>query len=199
MALRIDQIDEQDGQTPLDLNETAGLIPTHIETMGALNEWEQESILLAAKWLRRAKISEVLTEGFCRDLHRKMFGKTWRWAGTFRSSDKNIGCAWPLISVKLSELFANVAYWVDNKTFNPDELATRFHHGLVWIHPFPNGNGRHSRMMADALLKQVGQPAFSWGGGANMVSANAVRLQYLSALRAADKNDFVDLLAFVRS
>lgn len=199
MAVDLDTPDAQDGQTPLDPDETAGLIPRHIETKGALNDWEQENILQATKWLRRVKIPEVLSESFCRDLHRKMFNKTWKWAGTFRQSDKNIGCDWTLVAIKLNQLLGNAQYWVEHETFPPDELAARFHHAAVWIHPFPNGNGRHARMMADALLKQLGRPAFSWGSGANLVSANTVRARYLAALRAADKNDFTDLLAFVRS
>lgn len=104
-----------------------------------------------------------------------------------------------MVAVKLNQLLGNAKYWVESETFPPDELAARVHHVLVWIHPFPNGNGRHSRMMADALLKQLGRPAFSWGGGGNLVSANEVRARYLAALRAADKNDFTELLAFVRS
>jgi Fic-DOC domain mobile mystery protein B len=191
--------DEQNGQTPLDPDEKAGLIPGHIETKGALNDWEQENILQTTRWLRRAKITEVLTESFCRDLHRRMFNKTWKWAGTFRMSDKNIGCDWPLVAVKLKQLLGNAQYWVENDTFPADELAARFHHALVFIHPFPNGNGRHSRMMADALLKQLGRPVFSWGSGANLIIANEVRARYLAALRAADKNDFTVLLTFVRS
>jgi Fic-DOC domain mobile mystery protein B len=94
-----------------------------------------------------------------------MFNKTWKWAGTFRTSDKNIGCDWTLVPVKLNQLLGNAKYWVEHETFEPDALAARFHHALVWVHPFPNGNGRHSRMMADALLKQLGRQAFSWGGG----------------------------------
>ena len=192
-------LDEQDGQTPLDPDEKAGLIPRHIDTKGALNDWEQENILQATKWLRRAKVPDVLSESFCRELHRRMFNKTWKWAGTFRMSDKNIGCDWTLLAAKLNQLLGNAKYWVENETFPPDELAARFHHALVWMHPFPDGNGRHSRMMADALLKQLGQKAFSWGGGGNLVSANEVRARYLAGLRAADKNEFTDLLAFVRS
>ena len=199
MALVLDQQDGQDGQTPLDPDERAGLIPRHIETQGALNDWEQENILQAAKWLRRAKVPEVLSDGFCRDLHRRMFNKTWKWAGKFRTSDKNIGCDWTLVAVKLNQLLGNTKYWVANETFAPDETAARLHHALVWIHPFPNGNGRHSRMMTDALLKQLGQKAFSWGDGGNVVNASEVRARYLAALRAADKNDFAGLLAFVRS
>ena len=192
-------LDEQDGQTPLDPDEKVGLIPRHIETKGALNDWEQQNILQSTKWLRSIKAPAVLSEDFCRELHRKMFNKTWKWAGTFRTSDKNIGCEWGLVSMKLNQLLGNARYWVENETFLPDELAARFHHDLVCIHPFPNGNGRHSRMMADALLKQLGQKAFNWGGGANLGSANEVRARYLAALRAADKNDFTDLFAFVRS
>jgi Fic-DOC domain mobile mystery protein B len=199
MALNLNTPDEQDGRTPLDPDEKAGLIPAFIETKGALNDWEQENILQAVKWLQRVKAQEVLSEGFCRDLHKKMFNKTWSWAGKFRQSDKNIGCDWTLVAVKLNQLLGNTQYWVENKSFPPDELATRFHHALVWIHPFPNGNGRHARMMTDALLKQLGQKAFSWGSGANLTSANEVRARYLAALRAADRNDFTDLLVFVRS
>jgi Fic-DOC domain mobile mystery protein B len=191
-------LDEQDGQTPLDPDEMAGLMPRHIETKGALNDWEQENILQATRWLRR-RVPEALSEGFCRDLHHRMFGKTWSWAGTFRKSDKNIGCDWRLVSVRLNQLLGNALYWVENETFPPDEIAARFHHALVLIHPFPNGNGRHSRMMADALLKQMGQKAFSWGGGGDLVVANEVRARYLAALRAADQNDFTALMAFVRS
>lgn len=192
-------LDEQDGQTPVDPDEKAGLIPRHIETKGELDDWEQQNILQATKWLRSIKAPAVLSERFCRELHRKMFNKTWKWAGTFRRSDKNIGCDWTLVAIKLKQLLDNAQYWVENETFAPDELAARFHHELVWIHPFPNGNGRHSRMMADALLKKMGQKAFTWGGGANLVNANEVRARYLAALRAADKNDFTDLFAFVRS
>ena len=191
--------DGKNGQTPLDPDEKAGLIPRHIDTKGALNDWEQENILQATKWLRRAKVQEVLSEGFCRDLHRRMFNKTWNWAGTFRTSDKNIGCDWTLVAVKLNQLLGNAKYWVETETFAPDETAARFHHALVWIHPFPHGNGRHSRMMADALLKQLGQKSFSWGGAGNRVSAGEMRARYLAALRAADRNEFTALLAFVRS
>lgn len=199
MAVDLGDLNAQDSQTPLDPNEMAGLIPRHIETNGALNEWEQENILQATQWLRSARRPDVLTESFCRELHRRMFNKTWKWAGTFRMSDENIGCDWTLICVKLNQLLGNANYWVNNETFAVDELAARIHHALVLIHPFPNGNGRHVRMMADALLKQLGRPAFTWGSGTSLVTANEARARYLAALQAADKNEFADLLAFVRS
>lgn len=193
------ELDEQDGQTPLDPDEKAGLIPDHLATKGELNDWEQENILLAVRWLKRVRSPDVLSEGFCRDLHKRMLGKTWAWAGTFRKSDKNIGCDWAQVGVKLAQLFGNTRWWVENNTFPPDEIAARFHRELVWIHPFPNGNGRHSRMMADALLRSMGQPPFTWGAGGHLVGANEVRAQYLAALRAADQGDYPLLLAFVRS
>jgi Fic-DOC domain mobile mystery protein B len=192
-------LEEQDGQTPLDPDEKAGLIPEHLTTQGELNDWEQENILRAVRWLKRTRSPDVLSEGFCRTLHAKMFDLTWSWAGTFRKSDKNIGCDWAQVGVKLAQLFGNTRWWVENATFPHDEIATRFHHDMVWIHPFPNGNGRHSRMMADALLRSLGSPAFSWGSGGNLVAANDVRARYLAALRAADQGDYQSLLAFVRS
>lgn len=190
---------EQDGQTPLDPDEKAGLIPVHIATKQDLNDWEQENILMAVRWLRSSRQQDVLTEAFCRKLHERMFGKTWAWAGTFRKSDKNIGCDWTQVSVKLAQLFGNARWWIENGSFLPDEIAARFHRDLVWIHPFPNGNGRHARLMADVLLRSLGQPAFTWGGGGSMVDATAVRVRYLAALRSADANDYAPLVAFVRS
>lgn len=192
-------LDEQDGQTPLDHDEKAGLITEHLTTKGDLNDWEQENILRAVRWLKRTRSPDVLSEGFCRMLHAKMFDLTWSWAGTFRKSDKNIGCDWTQVSVRLRNLFDNTRWWIDNATFPPDEIAARFHRDLVWIHPFPNGNGRHSRMMADALLRSLGRPAFSWGSGGNLVAANDARARYLAALRAADQGDHRLLLGFVRS
>lgn len=190
---------EHDGQTPLDPDETAGLIPQHLANKGDLNDWEQENILHAVRWLMRSRSPHILGEGFCRELHQQMFGKTWEWAGTFRRSDKNIGCDWTQIAVRLSNLFGNTRWWLENATFSRDEIVARFHHELVWIHPFPNGNGRHARMMADALLRSLGRPVFSWGSGNTLVAANDVRALYLAALRAADQGDYAQLLRFVRS
>lgn len=192
-------LDEQDGQTPLDPDQKAGLIPEYLATKGDLNDWEQENILRAVRWLKRTRSPDVLREGFCRTLHGKMFDLTWSWAGTFRKSDKSIGCDWTQVAVRLNILFGNVRWWVDNATFPPDEIAARFHRDLVWIHPFPNGNGRHSRIMADALLRSLGQPAFTWGSSSNLVATNDVRARYLASLRAADQGDHRLLLAFVRS
>jgi Fic-DOC domain mobile mystery protein B len=177
-------LDEQDGQTPLDPDEKTGLIPEHLTTKAELNDWEQENILRAVRWLKRSRSPDVLSEGFCRDLHKQMLGQTW---------------SWTQVGIKLAQLFGNTRWWIDNATFSADEIAARFHRDLVWIHPFPNGNGRHSRMMADALLRSLKQPAFTWGNGGNLVAANDMRARYLAALRAADQGDYQLLLAFVRS
>lgn len=188
----------QPGQTPLDADESAQLIPRHIATQGQLNEWEQANIVEALKWLKRGRHPSVLTEEFCRALHKRMFGKTWRWAGTFRQSDKNIGGDWRQVPMRLRQLLDNTRFWVDEKVFPLDEIAVRFHHQLVLIHVFPNGNGRHARLMTDSLLKQVGAHAFSWGQGVDLVAAGDVRDIYLDALRTADAGDIAKLSAFVR-
>jgi Fic-DOC domain mobile mystery protein B len=191
--------DYQPGQTPLDADEAAQLIPRHIATQNALDEWEQANILRAVQWARRQKAPTVLTEDFCRELHRRMFDRTWRWAGQFRQSDKNIGCAWPQVATRLRQLLDNTRYQMDENVFALDEAAARFHHQLVLVHPFPNGNGRHSRLMTDCLMRQNATPLFSWGSAQNLADAGAIRQRYIAALRAADAGDIAPLVAFVRS
>ncbi|MFL1386911.1 mobile mystery protein B [Pseudomonas tritici] len=192
------ELELKPGQTPLDPDEVAGLKPRHIATQGELDEWEAQNILKASRWIARQKKLDVLNDHFCRELHVKMFDDTWKWAGTFRKSDKNIGCDWTQIAVSLRQLLDNMAYWLEHNVFPPEEVAVRFHHRLVWLHAFPNGNGRHARLMTDCLLRQCGLAPFSWGRG-NLVIANEVRQRYIQALRAADANDYALLLAFVRS
>ena len=136
------------GATPLDPDEAAGLVPTHITTQHDLNAWEQANILQGDRWASRQKKRELLEEGFVRDLHRKMFDQTWQWAGTFRKSNKNIGVEWTQVSLKLRDLLDNTRYQIAHQVFSLDEIVIRFHHQLVWIHAFPNGNGRHARLMA---------------------------------------------------
>jgi Fic-DOC domain mobile mystery protein B len=187
------------GQTPLDADEASGLLPAHISTQGELDEWEAENIHNAQQWLLRQKTVDVLSDHFCRELHKRMFCDTWKWAGTFRKTGKNIGCEWTQIGVQLRQLMGNVNYWLEQGVFPLDEVATRFHHQLVWIHPFANGNGRHARLMADVLLRQNQGQDFSWGSSVNLVPANETRKRYIDALRAADAGDYQPLLIFVRS
>ena len=196
MVTKSISLDYPPGATPLDADELANLIPGHLTTQAQLNEWEQLNIVEGNKWARKQR-KEFLTEDFLRQLHKQMFGQTWRWAGTFRKSDKNIGVDWLVIGVELKKLLEDVRYQVEHGTFSADEIAIRFHHRLVSIHPFPNGNGRHARMMADLLVERLGKPRFSWGR-VSLIDANETRQQYIEALQAADGRDIVPLLTFSR-
>ena len=188
------------GATPLDPDEAAGLVPVHITTQADLNAWEQANLVLGDRWAARQKKRELLDEGFVRDLHRQMFDRTWRWAGTFRQSNKNIGVDWPQVAVKLRDLLDNTRYQIENHVFNAEEVAVRFHHQLVLIHAFPNGNGRHARLMADLLIMRLGRPRLTWGGAsASLTPVGAIREKYLVALRAADQGQIDELIEFARS
>jgi len=185
-----------DGATPLEPEELCELIPKHITTQEQLNFWEQQNILVAEQWALKQK--HILSVDFIQKLHRKMFNNTWRWAGCFRRSGKNIGIDWHAIPIQLKILCDDVDYQLQHTSFAVDEIAVRFHHRLVFIHPFPNGNGRHARLMADLLIMQQKQPRFTWGMGQNLSHASPVRMNYVQALRAADKGDFSELLTFSR-
>jgi Fic-DOC domain mobile mystery protein B len=187
------------GATPLNREEIQGLIPTHITTRSELDRFEQENINDAMLWLGTTRPSDILSESFLKQLHNKMFCNVWRWAGTFRHSDKNIGVAWHQIEVELKKLRDDVQYWIENTSFSEDEIAARFHHRLVSIHLFANGNGRHARLVTDLLLVTLlNRPAFSWGS-ADLINAGQDRRKYIDSLHAADKGDYNALLKFVRS
>jgi Fic-DOC domain mobile mystery protein B len=188
-----------EGATAIDPDEAEGLIPDHILVRQDLDEWEQRNIIGAITWLEKTSPTEIINEAFIRKLHRRMFDKVWRWAGTFRKSDKNIGGPWYQIAPRLNNLCEDTRQWIANRTETEDEIATRFHHRLVQIHPFPNGNGRHARLMSDLLLENVlGRPKFTWGGN-NLTDPEEARKRYIAALKAADKHDYQPLLSFVRS
>ena len=193
-----DPFDHQDETaTPVDDEEKDGLIPSYITTRGELNEAEQANILEAVEWAF-TRSRDVLNERLLDNLHKRMFGRVWRWAGTHRRTGKNVGVDAYKIPTELRRMIDDCRYWVDHNTYAPDEIAARFHHRLVWIHPYPNGNGRHARLATDLLLKSLGQPRFSWGQE-NLVDAGLTRQRYADALRAADKHDLTRLLDFVRS
>jgi len=142
---------------------------------------------------------DFLDDFFLRELHKKMYGDVWTWAGKYRQSDKNIGVDWTRISVSLRSLLDDVKYQIENKTYSEIEIAVRFHHRLVWIHLFPNGNGRHARVLADFLIKKINGGVFQWGGGdiRNYASASEMRQKYISALRLADKGNYQPLIDFM--
>ena len=188
---------DDEANTPFEAEEREALIPTHITLKAELNEVEQAGIADADRWAFSRK-RDVLDASFLRTLHKRMFGQVWRWAGTNRQTPRNIGIEAYRIPIEVQALIEDVKYWVEHKTYPPDEIAVRFHHRLVAIHPFPNGNGRHARLAADLLAVQLDRPRFEWGGG-NLMEAAELRKQYVAALKTADNHDITNLLNFARS
>ncbi len=188
---------QDDAGTPLSEEEREGLMPSYITLRNELNEAEQANILEAEVWAFARKRG-VLTEQFLSNLHKRMYGNVWRWAGRYRTSGKNIGVDAYRIPTELRQLLDDCCYWIENNTYEPDEIAACFHHRLVSIHCYPNGNGRHARLAADLFLKSMGRERFSWGS-TNLVDAGKTRERYIAALQAADQHDIGPLLEFVRS
>ena len=188
---------QDDGHTPLSEEDRQGLLLSHIATRDDLNDAEQRNI---AKALRRRAptVDKLLDDMYLRGLHKAMFGEVWEWAGKYRQRVTNVGVAPAQISTDLRTLIGDAKEWVEHRYFEPDELAVRFHHRLVTIHPFPDGNGRHSRISADYLAQALRQPPFSWGAHLDL-EIDALRHAYLSALRTADRGDISPLLRFARS
>lgn len=187
------------GATPLGPDEAEGLLLTHITTREELNRWEQENIAQAVEWAYGRKHSTLLSQKFVLLLHKKMFENVWSWAGEFRKSMKNLGIAPWLIATEVNSLCADTFAWIEYSTYSVEEIAVRFHHRLVCIHPFANGNGRHARLMTDLLLVQkLDSEPFTWGRS-DLVLPGEIREQYIAALRAADKHDLSLLLKFVRT
>ena len=188
------------GQTPLDPNESEGLLVPTIATQGELNEAEQLNIEDAVQWTlqRKFTVDDVLTETFVQQLHRKMYGGVWQWAGEFRKTNKNIGTDKFQISIELRKLIDDCKFWIGKKVYPPDEIAVRFKHKIVSIHCFPNGNGRHSRLIADIIISHIFKlPVFAWGSD-DLYKSGTARASYLQALKKADKHQYKELLKFAR-
>jgi Fic-DOC domain mobile mystery protein B len=189
-----------EANTPLSPAEQADLIPS-LATREELNEWERDNILRGRQWAladRQLSRLDPIREEYIRELHRRMFDQTWKWAGTYRKTDKNLGVPIGEIRDRLAQHLGNGAFWLKNKTYDVDECCVRFHHELVVIYAFPNGNGRHARLIADAIAIKYGRPVFSWGSK-DLIAPGEARNEYLSALRNADKGDFTPLLRFIRA
>jgi Fic-DOC domain mobile mystery protein B len=181
------------GQTPIDEDEKEGLLIRTISTQGELNEAEQLNIQTAMEWTLRRKweARDILSETFVRELHKRMYREVWRWAGEFRQTNKNIGVDKFDIPTQLKQLLDDAKFWMENKTYSSDETAIRFKHRIVSIHCFPNGNGRHSRLIADVIIRHIfNEKVFSWNGD---------RTLYLQSLRNADVGNISDLISFARS
>lgn len=196
-----DLFQEPEDATPLEPQEREGLLQSWITHRKDLNEAEQENILEGAAWARgrrRLPLERMLSVNFMQTFHKRMFGDVWQWAGTFRTTERNIGVQAYRIATELAALLSDVRFWIEHETYPRDEIAIRFHHRLVAIHPFPNGNGRHARLAADLLVERLGGEPFSWGGG-SLADVGDLRARYVAALRAADDHDIGPLLEFARS
>lgn len=193
----MDIFEADDNSTPLTTEEKDGLKLKWITLRSELNEAEARNIAQAQVWLMSNKNKDFCSDTFLRELHKKMFGDVWKWAGTYRTSERNIGVAPYQIPMKLMQLFDDVNFWIENKTYSNREIAVRLHHKLVQIHPFPNGNGRVSRLMADLVLEKLEGTKLYWGN-TNLVNVSEIRSTYIAALRKADAGDYSDLLEFTQ-
>lgn len=184
------------GATPIDPDEARGLIPAHLTLQRELNEYEEANIIEAAEWLIGRRRGDPLDPKFVHTVHNRMFNHTWRWAGEARRSDKNLGVPWLEIPVRLHQMLGDVRAQIEHRACSPVEIAARYHHRLVSIHVFPNGNGRHARLMADLLLMQLEGRRFEWGRG-SLVAAGELRARYIAGLQAADAGNWRPLLEFL--
>ena len=198
MGLKIKYLD---GQTPLNEEELDGLKIRSITTREELDEFEQFNIEKAIQWTFGKKIQakDLLSEKFIKDLHKRMYGEVWKWAGSFRTTEKNLGIKSYLIPVQLQQLLDDVMYWYENQIYSPDEVAVRFKHQLVSIHCFANGNGRHSRLMADLIMEKLYKEPFLTWGGSSLVKSNEKRKEYINAIKLADHQDISQLIMFAKS
>jgi Fic-DOC domain mobile mystery protein B len=190
------------GQTPLNEEEMDGLLLPSVTTKKELDEFEQLNIQKAIEWYlirKKFKADQILSEEFILGVHKKMLEDVWSWAGQFRTSEKTIGIAWYQVPIQLRQLIDDCNFWIKNGTYRPEEIAVRFKHQLVAIHLFSNGNGRHSRLMGDILMKHVlGMPRFSWGRNSS-TGKSKIRDFYIKALKKADNGEFEDLIEIARS
>ena len=193
----MDIFEADDNSTPLTAEEKDGLKLKWITLRSELNEAEARNIAQAQIWLATKSRKEICSDTFLRALHKKMFEEVWIWAGEYRTSERNIGVAPYQIPVSVLQLFDDVNFWIENKTYSNHEIAVRLHHKLVQIHPFPNGNGRVSRLMADLVFQKLEGKSLYWGDS-NLVNVSDARARYIAALRKADAGDYSDLLAFTK-
>ncbi len=190
--------DDDGGATPLDPDERDGLKHKHITTRGELDELEQANIQTGLRWLSRSRRKDILTDDFLRTLHDRLFGEVWNWAGTYRRTEKNIGIDPIDIGVQLHSLVDDARYWAEHGTYPPLEAAARFHHRMVQIHPFPNGNGRHGRIATDLYLERFfGHEPIEWTHGFDLQTDNERRTAYIAALKEADRDQYELLFEFV--
>lgn len=193
---------EPSGATPIEEEDLDGLIPDFVATRADLNQVEFENIAKSLPWARRQAriigVDGILDYSFLLTLHRRMFGDVWRWAGTQRQRITNIGVEPHLIATQSRLALDDARLWHAQAVFGVDELAARIHCRLVAVHPFRNGNGRCTRMLADLYLVSIGAEPFSWGG-ASLDIDGSTRARYIAALiEAIDTGRYAELIRFAR-
>lgn len=190
------------GQTPLDPEELEGLKIHSISSKAELDELEQHNIEEAMIWVMSIKMhfEKIISEKFILELHKRMYKNVWNWAGAFRTREKNLGVLPYMISIDLKCLLDDTLFWINHQTYSSHEIAIRFKHRLVSIHCFPNGNGRHSRLMADIIMEKVFKlKPLTWG--MNQVGADKVQIrnEYIKAIKLADQHNYQPLIQFALS
>lgn len=185
------------GQTPL--ADLSGLRDRSIRTQAGLNVAEARNIRKAVVKYMSAVPSHRTARfdgAWLRRVHREMFGDVWSWAGAYRRHETNIGSVPHLIEIDLHDLLAARAEW-GRVGMNVEEQGARLHHRLVQIHPFANGNGRWSRLIANIHLRLNKHAIVEWPE-ATIGGASVIREEYLDALRWADRGDFGTLVELHR-
>lgn len=189
---------DRDGATPLDHNQIKGIRFSHLTTMGELDEIEDENIQTGLEWLNRQKTEDYLSSQFLCKLHDKLFCDVWKWAGKFRTVEVNISSYRAFdVAPQLLNFFEDVKLWIPSGKMSWDEISAEMHHRLVSIHPFPNGNGRTTRIFTEYVERRNNRPVTSWK--ASLVDdPKKRRASYIFALKAADKGDFTFLIEFMK-
>lgn len=195
-----DLVQSDEHETPLTEEEARELIPS-LSTRAELNLAERTNILKARRWAMHPRTlarEDLITDAFGRELHRRMFDQIWTWAGTYRKTERNLGWSVPRLTEGVYHAFADARAWLWHGTYSLHESAVRLHHRLVCVHPWPNGNGRHARLMADVLVRSRGGDELTWGAGARPADPHRLRRRYIECLRRADEGDVAPLLRFAR-
>jgi Fic-DOC domain mobile mystery protein B len=186
------------GETPID--DISGLKPKGLTTRAQLNAVEARNMRKAVvRYLviKPSRRQAPFTLEWCYKLHRQMFGEVWRWAGQKRTTELNIGVPFHRIDVDLKNLMADLAFWREKGEMDPIEQVARLHHRAVFIHPFLNGNGRWSRLLANIFQKQSTDKLTIWPEE-TVGNASVIREEYLAAVRSGDKGDYNPLIALHR-
>lgn len=195
------------GETPLPHDELSALLPEAAVVLGAaatradvydleqaLQAHLEDEIMLAAID-GSLPLDELLTDHFVRDLHSRLYGPVWEWAGKLRRLELNIGVAPERIAVELRESLETIAYrWEHTEDWSAHELGIAVHAELVRIHPFVDGNGRATRFLADLVFAAAQDPTVS------RYDWDLNKPAYIELLRAYDRHrDVSELAAFVKN